>query len=940
MGPERRTLITVDLDLYNRAIQIQESVGNQNWVLRAGILHVAFASLHALGKTVEGSGVDTCAVESGIYSSAALRGIYGGKAFKRGMEYHIINALAIMMMKFDAIIDKNPSGPLCLQCVELKKALHERDPKMLAIFEDIQSYYTSQIQEKENEQEAGELAQFLDQYLEQIESLLQLISAFRQGDWEGYLAALENQIKYFFTHDLLNYARLMPLHIAQMNALEKDDPMTWKALKSGEFVMNKSEIPFTSLFTDQTLEQEIKALKNHGGIVGLTQDEGALDRLLHTTPHLARIVQQFLLSFPHLSRNSNKSHEHYQLCGNIALRSSQNALKLRDSLELHCKGNPYVTGTTLKSIASSALIPYKAKQDILAYAKMGQKQYEDFVDDHLLKTSEMSIWDKMKKLKLKTFSNWMVKTRVSVGDKVIKLREERQLLARFLVIQQSRPELVPKLEATVGGYEMAVVPRSMFAVDGSLLLCTEKACLMHVIEEAAHSPPESVSEIQVPTNRVLIIDAMAVLQCMKKTPGMTKICHLKEAFIKRISKMSNVYDEARVLFDRYIEGSLKAKTRAKRATSAAAASASYEVHDEMSINTISLKELLSSYKTKKGLCELLAQALLQHFEGSLKQVMVAYKTLVQVNSPHAVQEDFKVHGHEEADTLIPLHVLDSIRDNTFREIHVRSPDTDVFILLMDLDSNGRLGTLTQLKFCTGIGAKYREIDVRRCVQIIGQHKAQGLIGLHNFTGADWGGKFVGISKKRWADAYISREDDNPIIDCFRNLGKGSLSSSELVNGELPQEVKALETFVCKVYSPKGPTTLPAVRWELFRSKNLEAEMLPPTRSTLMPHIVRTNFICMRDKSYVSPNPCLPDLGENGWLLVEGVYIPLKCLSAPAPCAVLELVKCWCRTLCKGNCSCTKNNLSCTPLCKCFTSGCNNFSDYQMQDNDDQDDNEL
>ena len=46
--------------------------------------------------------------------------------------------------------------------------------------------------------------------------------------------------------------------------------------------------------------------------------------------------------------------------------------------------------------------------------------------------------------------------------------------------------------------------------------------------------------------------------------------------------MFDGYDEARVPFDHYIEGSLKAKTRAKRATSAA----SYEVHDEMSITTI------------------------------------------------------------------------------------------------------------------------------------------------------------------------------------------------------------------------------------------------------------------------------------------------------------------------------------------------------------------
>lgn len=90
----------------------------------------------------------------------------------------------------------------------------------------------------------------------------------------------------------------------------------------------------------------------------------------------------------------------------------------------------------------------------------------------------------MKKMKLKTFSTWMAKTQVSVGDKVIKLQEERQLLACFLVIQQSWPELVPHLPATIGDYEMAVTPRSMFASDGSLLILTDKASIIHAVEEA------------------------------------------------------------------------------------------------------------------------------------------------------------------------------------------------------------------------------------------------------------------------------------------------------------------------------------------------------------------------------------------------------------------------------------------------------------------------
>jgi hypothetical protein len=61
---------------------------------------------------------------------------------------------------------------------------------------------------------------------------------------------------------------------------------------------------------------------------------------------------------------------------------------------------------------------------------------------------------------------------------------------------------------------------------------------------------------------------------------------------------------------------------------------------------------------------------------------------------------------------------------------------------------------------------------------------------------------------------------------LQGLGEGPIPA-ELVNGELPPWLKGLELFVCRVYCSTGPTTLPALRWELFRFKNLEEEMLAP-----------------------------------------------------------------------------------------------------------------
>ena len=148
--------------------------------------------------------------------------------------------------------------------------------------------------------------------------------------------------------------------------------------------------------------------------------------------------------------------------------------------------------------------------------------------------------------------------------------------------------------------------------------------------------------------------------------------------------------------------------------------------------------------------------------------------------------------------------------------------------------------------------------------------------------------------------------------------------------ELPEEVRPIEKLVSSVYSSRGATTIPALRWELFRSRNLEGEKLPPSRATLMPHILRTNSVAMGDKSYTTPQQCLLPLEENGWMLAgDDRVCPSPVSLQTSTVAVLELIKCGCKTSCKGHCSCKKNNHTCTALCKCHISDCSNLPDCRM-----------
>ena len=158
------------------------------------------------------------------------------------------------------------------------------------------------------------------------------------------------------------------------------------------------------------------------------------------------------------------------------------------------------------------------------------------------------------------------------------------------------------------------------------------------------------------------------------------------------------------------------------------------------------------------------------------------------------------------------------------------------------------------------------------------------------------------------------DDDSLIVKTFGLFGSFTaehLTLSE--NGQLHEVIHPLETFVCLGYSKDGAKTLPVLRWDLFRTKNLESELLPPTTATLLPHIQRTNYVCKVGKAYVTTHPKLPTLVESGWILndKDKTLKPVLCLYPPAPKGVIELVKCACKAgaSCGQHCSCKKKKQS-------------------------------
>lgn len=141
---------------------------------------------------------------------------------------------------------------------------------------------------------------------------------------------------------------------------------------------------------------------------------------------------------------------------------------------------------------------------------------------------------------------------------------------------------------------------------------------------------------------------------------MQTFADLQEAFFKRIDGMMVGYQEGHVIFDCYLDQSLKDKTCKKRA----ATSREFEIHPEMKL-TMSLKELLSAPRTKKSLTTMLAEHLLQRYSSQCAvRLTVVYHTKIK---GHDFEE---THSHEEADTIIAHQVMVCSAEAGWCEIRV------------------------------------------------------------------------------------------------------------------------------------------------------------------------------------------------------------------------------------------------------------------------------
>ena len=129
--------------------------------------------------------------------------------------------------------------------------------------------------------------------------------------------------------------------------------------------------------------------------------------------------------------------------------------------------------------------------------------FVEFATERLTE-GRLCVRHKLTKKKLKTFNTSNATIEMNAGGKLVLYQRGAWTVARPIVISRSRPQL--DMKEYIGTYEVGVIPRFLFASDGTVFLAHDKAKILHDLEllvgneQLAMHPPAMKTSTSIASN--------------------------------------------------------------------------------------------------------------------------------------------------------------------------------------------------------------------------------------------------------------------------------------------------------------------------------------------------------------------------------------------------------------------------------------------------------
>ena len=304
---------------------------------------------------------------------------------------------------------------------------------------------------------------FWEEYGHMVELLLQFVKAERTGNWELQLLSVSAMVPYFFAMDRPNYARWLPVYIMDMRQLANKHPEVHQEFINGNHAVSRSNKPFAKVWTDMALKQSINAdSKSRGEIIGISQNPGALDRWFLTSHERASVTTALKNMF---TQDRDRVDVHKEATSKRVARDEADVQKLISCFTTDLMSNPFTQETeSLFNFATGVVLPTDIADGLVRSTEKGREQMNTFVEKRL-NSNQISFWDPITKLKVKTFESTTRKVQVkAVNDKLVTVGADRELFGRLLIAANVRQINLKEVLC----YELSPVPVSLAPQEGSL----------------------------------------------------------------------------------------------------------------------------------------------------------------------------------------------------------------------------------------------------------------------------------------------------------------------------------------------------------------------------------------------------------------------------------------------------------------------------------------
>ena len=395
--------------------------------------------------------------------------------------------------------------------------------------------------------------------------------------------------------------------------------------------------------------------------------------------------------------------------------------------------------------SSGIMAPPDIANDLLQAYQIGSTHAEKFVHECLCSGS-VGFFDKLQKLKLKTFSSMTKTVTVRANSRDVAIKADRSFFSRMLAILTSR-NLDLRM---VLSFSLSPLPLSLASPQGNLNKTT-KSSLLPLLE--SYGSPVEKNGRAAP-----LVDAMATIQSLTRPTGTFQ--DLAFQILRSVLDTRNHDQLSRVDFviDRYPSISIKDAERSKHASTGVIVSHIINAYQRCPKQW---KKYLSSGNNKSALLDFLVN----NWTSSCYSRMLKNINFYVCSGTGCVRltstDDEQVSrsevleltcSHEEADIRLFLHAAHAAQSRQSTTI-IKSPDTDVAVIGIYAASLD-VFCHVQLLWLMGTKDRWRFMHLSRLAHVLGTEICNSLPGYHAFTGCDTMSAFYGKGKKQSFEILI------------------------------------------------------------------------------------------------------------------------------------------------------------------------------------------